>query len=99
MEQRDKAMVAEMVQSKMGRMVVLWLTSIRDKMPPAAQNRHISPKPVALEREVRAHLGGFLGPETGEDRKDSSPIPHTLFSTLSQLSVQPWRIKLSTDAK
>lgn len=74
--------MAETQQRRMGRRVSLWLMITRDEMAPAAQARDTSPSPVALEGEVRARLGGLLGPEAGWrwGGNSSSPKPHTLQS-------------------
>lgn len=55
--------MAEVRQRKTGRRVRLWLMSTRDEMAPAAQARDTSPRPVALQGEMRTCLGGLVGPE------------------------------------
>ena len=89
-----------MQQRKMGRKVSFcWMTT-RDEMAPAAQARDTSPRPVALEGEVRVHLGGLLGPEAGGGRVEAAApqISHAPVSSLSLLTKRWWSIWLSPDS-
>lgn len=65
---------------------MFWLTTIKDEIPPAAQTRDSSPRPVALEGEVKVHLGASWAQRLGRVEKgfrenptpSSPPCPNSL---------------------